>query len=496
MKNKRMIFFFFHFSLFTFLFSLPLFASGNKDEDEKKMNDTWILCINEFDYSKLPPARHLTGNALTRNLLNKLNAVSYRLRISPEYAYYEGYAWQQAVNTAAKAVSNKQNERSQLLFRGEANWKYRSNLKRIDADLLKLSAALAEKEAEKPLIEKEPAFDVTAGNKNGTFPPPPQRGGERRFCQNQKADAFLNGEVWEYHGRFFIHIALFTLYTNSWIYEDDIIFSLEDSEGAIEEIAARLTAVLSGNKPAVVTVNAEPGDSQILINRNYAGRGTVSAREHPPGKVIITVASDGFSSDTVETELAAGELTELTVTLNPLLYADVNIDVQGHAGQGSAGARVYSGALYVGDAPLTLRLPLSQLEYVNIEGRREMANAVFLTPDLPTETFSFSLKMKIPPAGERRVNKARSWYYWAWGGAWIAGITAWVTNGMYNDLITGWNTTRNSDLMDSATRMKNIRTGAVITLGVIGAYSVFQLGRYLYTSTERITPIVKGKKSE
>jgi hypothetical protein len=488
MKINRIILF---FSLFSFLISHSLSASGNKDADEKKMNDEWILCITEFDYSMLPQARHLTGNALTRNLLDKLNMVSYRLRISPEYTYYESYAWQQAVSAAAKAVSSKQNERSQLLFRGEANWRYRGNLKKIDADLEKLLETLAEKEAEKPLIEKEPVFGVTAGNKGGTFPPPPKRGTERRFCQNQKADAFLNGEIWEYHGRYYIHIMMFALYTDSWIYEDDIIFSLEDSDGAVEEIAARLTAVLAGNKPAVVTVNAEPGDSQILINQNYAGRGSVEAREHPPGKVVIAVASEGYTSDRVETELAAGELTELTVTLSPLHYADVNIDVQGYGG-----ARVYSGALYVGQAPLTLTLPLNQLQYINVEGRKEIANAVFTTPELPTDVYNFSLKMKIPPAGEKRVNKARSWYYWAWGGAWIAGIAAWVTTGMYNEQALAASMYGGPEFTNSAARMYVVKTGAMITFGVLGGYSLFQLTRYLYTSSEKLTPMVRGKKSE
>jgi hypothetical protein len=240
-----------------------------------------------------------------------------------------------------------------------------------------------------------------------------------------------------------------------------------------------------------VTVNVEPGDSQILINQNYAGRGSVEAREHPPGKVIIAVASEGYSSDRIETELAAGELTELTVTLSPLHYADVNIDVQGYAG-----ARVYSGALYVGLAPLTLTLPLNQLQYINVEGRKEIANAVFTTPEFPTDVYNFSLKMKIPPAGTKRVNRARSWYYWAWGGAWIAGIAAWVTNGMYNERALAARTYWDPELMNSAARMNTIKTGAMITFGVIGAYSIFQLTRYLYTSTEKVTPIVKGKKSE
>jgi hypothetical protein len=485
MINRRIILLPLLFSLFSFLFSHSLFASGKTDAEEKKMNETWTLCITDFDYSKLPSARHLTGGALTKNLFNKLTTVSYRLRVSPEYAYYESYAWQQAVSTAAKAVSNKQNERSQLLFRGEADWKYRSNLKRINADLLKLEEALALVEAEKPLIEREPVFGMTEGNKNSTFPLPPKAGTERRFCQTQRADAFLKGELWEYHGRFYIHIMMYALYTNSWIYEDDIIFSLEDSEGALEEIAARLTAVLSGNKPAVVTIIAAPGDSQILINQNYAGRGSVESREHPPGKVIVSVASEGYMPERVETELEAGEITDFNVMLSPLYYADVNIDAMA-----SAGARVYSGAMYVGNAPLTLRLPLNQLEYINIEGNGEMATAVFTTPDLPTETYDFSLKLKRPPIGKNRVNKARNWYYWAWGGGWLVGIAAWITNGVYNGQY-GVPT-----LANSANRMNIVRTTALITLGAVGAYSVVHLVRYLYTSTEKVTPILKGRKSE
>jgi hypothetical protein len=491
MKNKRIIFLLLLISHFSFLIPYSLSALGKQDADEIYLNETWTLCITEFDYSRLPPSRHLAGSAITRNLLNKLNSVSYRLRISPEYAYYESYAWQQEVSVAAKAVSNKQNERSQLLFRGDADWKYRSDIKRIDADLVKLQEALAQVEAEKPLIEKEPVFDVTEGNKSGAFPLPPKRGTERRFCQSQRADAFLKGEIWEYHARYYIHIMLFALYTDSWIYEDDIIFSLEDSEGAVEEIAARLTAVLSGNRPAVMTINAEPGDSQILINQNYAGRGTVEEREHPPGKVVIAVAAEGYTSEMVETELIAGELTEFNITLSPLYFADVNIDAQGYAG-----ARVYSGSLYVGQAPLTLRLPINQLEYISIEGRSEMANAVFSTPDLPTDVYNFSLKMKVPPAEGKRVNKARSWYYWAWGGAWVAGIAAWVINGIYNGQVIGWNVTGNPDLMTSLSRMNIVKVGAFITFGTIGVYSIIQLTRYLYTSTERMTPILKGRKSE
>ena len=488
MKKKYLLFAF--FSLFTVHCSL-LFASGKKDADELiYQNDEWFLCVTAFDQSLLPPVRQLAGNVLSRDLVNKLHSISYRLRIAPEYAYYEGYAWQQTVGAAARALSNKQNERSQMLYRGEPDWRYRQNIKKIDEEIKILTADLAEKEAQKPLIHQEPAFRLTQDNMSGIYPVPPTAGGERRFCQNQRADAFLTGTIREFHGRYYIKLRLFTLYTNSWVYEDEIIFSLEDSGGAVEEISARLAAVLAGSKPSAVAVTVNPPEAQVLINRNYAGRGTVPARDHSPGTFTVAVAAEGFVPMTVEEKLAEGELADIDVTLIPMQYADVLID-----SPGKTGALVYHGAMYVGEAPLILPLPVDQLEYVSIEIFDESAKAVFTTPRLPSDTLNLSLKTKIPPpSGQRRVNKARGWYYWAWGGTWITGIAAWMTYGMYTGQRSVLEKSRDYDFYEDTRQLYYISMGTMIALGVMIGYETFHLGRYMYTATEDVTPIVKGDR--
>ena len=484
MKKYLMLLVIFYYVMVMF----PVAASGKKDSGVSTyLNNEWILCITAFDYSLLPPGQRIAGDVITRSLVDKLKTVNYRLRISPEYAYYEGYAWQQSISTAAKAVSTKQTERSQLLYRGDPDWKYRSNLKKIDADLKKLNDALAEKEAARPLIHSEPSFMLNQANINGSYPEPPNSGGERRFCQNQKSDAFLTGELREFHGRYYIKLQLFTLYTNSYVYDDDIIFSMEDTDGAVDEIASRLIAVLSGTRPARVAVTAEPAESQVLINHSYAGRGTVEAREYPPGRIAIAVTAEAFSPMMIETELVPGEHVDVAVALSPLQYADVHVNVPD--GDGSS---VYLGALYMGESPLSLSLPLNQLEYVTVEKRKEMAKAVFTTPDLPTNALSFSLKTKIPPpSGEQRVNKARRWYYWAWGGTWLTGITAWITYGIYssqNDVLT-----KSSDpaFYDSTRAVFVVSIGAMAAVGAAIGYEFFQMGRYLYTATENVTPVIK-----
>jgi len=475
------------------LLSVPsLFAFGKKDiEEPKLLNDEWILCITAFDYTMLSSIRRITGDVITRDLVNKLDLVSYRFRISPEYAYYEGYAWQQEISAAAKAIANKQDERAQLLYRGEPNWKYRKNLKKIDEELVALEEAYAQKLEEKPLIHREPAFKLSQTNLSGTYPDPPKRGAERRFCQSQKSDAFLTGEIREFHGRYYIKLRLFVLYTNSWIYEDDIIFSLENIDGAVDEITGRLDTVLAGNKPSRVAITVDPPESQILINRKYAGTGTVEARERPPGKITVDIAVDGFMPETVETELVPGEHTDIDVILSALDYANVDVNVQGNPG-----ATVYNGALYVGEAPLTLRLPINQLDYVTIRTRNgAAAKAVFTTPNIPEATLLVSLKAKIPPpSGQGRVNKARNWYYWVWGSAWLTIIAAWISDGMLKTYNAALPYSDDYSFYESAQRTANIRSGAMICMGAAITYGIYRMTRYLYTATEDVTPIIKGEK--
>ena len=487
MKRSYLLFFIFSFLISHFSF---LFAAGKKEEEVKYLNEQWFLCITAFDYSKLPRSEHLAGDVYTRNLVNTLKTVSYRFRISPEYAYYESYAWQQAVNTAAKALSNKQNERSQLLYRGDPDWKYRQNLKKVDADIIKLQEAFDKVVAEKPLIEREPTFSLIQANLNGTYPAPPKPGEERRFCQTQKADAFLTGGLREFHGRYYIQVRLFTLYTNSWVYDDDIIFSLEDSNGAVEEIAARLNAVLAGNKPASLAITVDPPETLVLINQRYAGRGTVEARDRPPGTIIVAAGAAGYEPETVETELIAGELTEIAISLNPLSYTDVTINAPNYAG-----ASLHRGAIYAGESPLTLSLPLGHLEYFTAEKNGWLGKAIFTTPEFPDNTFSVSLKMKIPPpSGQRRVNKARNWYYWAWGGTWITGIAAWVTYGIYSSQRDILPRSQSPDFYESTRRLSIVSTGTIIAVGVAIGYEIFQMARYMYTATSDVTPIIKPER--
>ncbi|MCL2138382.1 MAG: carboxypeptidase-like regulatory domain-containing protein [Treponema sp.] len=492
--KKKLSKFFLCFIICYMLPCVSLYARGKQEEPEIiPLNNEWLLCITAFDYSGLSPSRRVAGEVIVRNLLDTLNTVSYRLRISNEYAYYEGYAWRQSLMSAAKSLSQKYDERSALIYRGEPGWKLKTSLKRIDADIVRLRESYEIIENNKPLIENEPVFGLSQANTGNTFPEAPRKGGERRFCQTQGADGFLTGQVIEFHGRYFIKIQLYILYTNSYVYEDDIIFSLEDTDDAVKEISARLTAVLSGNKPAAIAVNADPPEAQVLLNRNYAGRGTVAAREHPPGRITIAVSAEGYTPQTIETELAPGQLTQVDVLLSPLQYSNAEIIISNFSG-----VYIYSGALFVGEAPLTLQLPLDNIEYIYaVSSGGEEAKAVFTTPDMPGETTAITLSLKVPPpSGQQRVNKARNRYYWSWGSTWITIIAAWITNGISkgysNALMSGYS----DDLYRKANVFRVVSLSSMIVFGSVAAFNFYQMLRYLVIANKGATPIVKQEKKK
>jgi hypothetical protein len=467
---------------------MPLFAKGQTDETEiKTQNDEWFLCITDFDASSLPADKTNISGVISRELVDRLSSINYRTRISPEYAYYEEYAWERARANAAKTLSTKMDDRSKQIYQGNPDWKYRQNIKKIDSEIKKLWEDLEEIDNKAPLINKEPVFKLISGNINLTFPTAPEAGKENRFCTAQKADAFLAGRITDFYGRYSLTLKLYTVYTKSFVWEENFIFSYTDINSTIDEITRKLRIILSGNSPAAVAVKTEPETALVLINQTFAGRGETPLTEYPPGTITVTASAPNHESIVLETELVPGELTEIKIKLNPIEYMDVEI-------QGNANSNVYHGALYVGESPLTLRLPANSFEYIEMEAaNKKKGSIVFKTPDYYEYTPSVSLKMSLPNKKDA-VDRERRDYYWAWGSQWVTGIAAWL--GYYSFMgsnnAVAYGASYGNVTQEFANNNFNLyyfSYGAAIAFGVTSVYGIIRMIRYIYISGRDSTPI-------
>ena len=483
-----------------------LFAFGRKEApEEEEINTEWVLCITAIDSSTLPLTRQLMGDTVSRTLADTLSNLNFRLRGDEEYGYYRDYAWARSRSQAARALETKRNERDLLIYRGDPSWRYRRNLKTVDEAILELEEEMARIDGLVPAVEGKPVFMLSEENIKGNFPQPPKPGEEFRFSTSHKADAFLAGSVSEYHGRIFLDLRMYTLYSRSYSFEYSVLFSSNDFNDVLEEVSSRLALAVSESLSAGILVRAVPDDAMLLINERYADLGIVHAL--PPGMAEISLRADNHSPFTVPLELNPAELAELFIDLSPFALSSFEADVPD-----SPGSRVFLGSLYVGETPLTLRLPRNEFSYISVETQEgEVGSVVYRNNAIVRGSAQFAgndaggravfnTAMPISPE-ERRVENARQGFYRSYGAFWFILPAALLTAGIAGTYIAADEyVTANNVRMDAETREKLSdsaslgRTATTAAYGIMGAslgISFYQIFRYVRASGGEPTPIAR-----
>ena len=491
--------------------SLFAFGRGEAPPDTAPVNPEFTLLITAFDVSGLPLARQLMGETVTRNLANSLESVSFRLRTEDEAAFHRDYAWENSRAVAARNLQARRNERDLLLFRGEPTWRYRRDLRTIDAAIADLEQQLAEVDALAPLVEGRPVFRLSDRNRDGSFPPPPGPGEETRFCLQNRVDAFLAGSLMEFHGRTYLETRIFTRHTGSFVYQYSVLFSSADLVSAMDEIAISLIAAVSGMLPAGVIVHASPPDAIVLIDGVFVGRGDMETRAHFPGDVEVEIRAHNYAPATFPLTLNPGELAELFVDLTPLSLSAFEVTVAD-----SPGSLVYHGGLFIGETPLAVQIPAGQFAYISVEtpegevgtiiyrgdyliggGARFIQNGV--APGIGRTAIVHTMPPIHPE--EERVARARRGFYRAYGALWLILPAALITSGIAQTYIVANNNAAllpdmdpeaRRRIYDSAVRASNIRTAAFGVMGVSLGVTFFHIFRYLRAASTDATPIVRA----
>jgi hypothetical protein len=469
-------------SLLTFPIIAHADGKGARIEYKEK---EWLLCITDFDVKELPSTQSATAYTIERSLSEHLNNLDYKLRSSGEYDYYWMATWLSNQSEVAKKLAAKQAERDKLYFQGYAAWRYKRELKRINGEITKLRDELENAELNSPNIATIPKFTTSADNQKGIFPTAPQAGREAAFCKSQKVNGFLRGSVKPYHNRLLVEIDIWTLWSSSYIYKDHIVFSLEDIDAALYEFSGHLINSISGMKNSVLVVKAAPPTSVIIVDDQYiAGNGETTDIIRTPGPVAINVYAKDHEIINETIKLNEGERTEIGFTLQPIPQGTFKFSTK----QGE-NARVYQGALFVGNAPLALTGPLDGFGQIAVEtednkkGEYRTAQTVFQIKDNSNVVIA-----PKPPAPEDRIEKARKRFYGAYGRFWVGLPVALMLAGMSNSYVNAWNASPEARMQDyksgpnynSAYAWANVPTFAWIGIGLLAADAVTELIIYIY----------------
>jgi hypothetical protein len=475
------------------LFPPAVFGRGKTQEEAKEpLNKEWTLCISAFDASSMPRGRQFIGDTLARDLVHALDRVERRERTTGEYAYYEGAAWSRTKAEAAKNLQKKRDERDLLLFKGDPEWKYRRQLSVIEEEIKKYEEAMAKAERENPPVAGEPALLLTESSRSGSFPLPPREGEEFSFCVNQKADALLMGEVFEYHGRINLNIKLYALYARSFVYEDTLLFSPEFIDSALTELANRLAGEVSGTQPALVAVKTDPDGALITIQNSFAALGDTGVLEYPPGQIEVEAFAEDHAVVSLPLDLNSGELAEVHITLPEVALKRFEIRAPDTIPEGGS---LYRGALYIGEAPQSVLVPQNQYEYIHIENSwGRTAAAAFSADPNRTENLVTLIPSRIRFPDEKRVEEARHAFYGSWGRFWIAlplTVLLWGISDAYAPTVYGQNSGLYLQSSNQLLHRSYLSIGALAATIVFGAEWVYRSIRYISTASEDAVPVVK-----
>lgn len=515
------------FLLFAFFVLTPsAFAMGRREAapDPVPVNPEFVLLITAFDVSALPLARQLMGETVMRSVANSLEGITFRLRGEEESDFYRDYAWENSRAEAARALQTSRNQRDLLLFRGEPRWRYRRDLRNIDATIAELEQRLAEIDSTAPVVEGRPYFSLSDRNRDGHFPPPPLPGDELRFATEQRIDAFLAGSISEFHGRVYLETRIYTLHTRSFSYAHSILFSSIDLVSAMDEITGQLVAAVSGVLPAGIIVRATPADAMVIIDGVLAGRGDMEIHPHFPGEVEVVVQADNHAPFSFPLTLNPGELAEIFIDLTPLSLSVFEIVVPNNPG-----SLVYHGGLFIGETPLTFQVPRGQFAYITVEtpdgqigtviyrndqivrgnarlARHDLAMNNLAgngygengapAPVVPEMAMIINTAFPLPPEA-RPVERARRGFYRAYGALWIILPAALLTSGIAMTYINAnafapatMDAETRRRVHDNAVRANNARTAAFSVMGVTLGITVIQIIRYLNASSRDAMPLI------
>lgn len=201
----------------------------------------------------------------------------------------------------------------------------------------------------------------------------------------------------------------------------------EDISRLVEEAAAATRTAILGRDWAGIRVRAVPDEALLYIDGELFGIGEGSADALTPGTHQLTVAAEGFATETREITVTPGQYTLFDLTLVKLEGFTITVTSD------PPGADVYAGSLWIGRTPLTLDRPANGIQLI-ITAEGFNPERIRLGPDFREQQIHVSLTEGL--VDFRLVyEKKRREMYTSLGWFAVSILLPVVFNGLYNDYL-------------------------------------------------------------
>ncbi|MDR1867035.1 MAG: PEGA domain-containing protein [Treponema sp.] len=461
--------------------TVPVFSQGNAEETEETiLNPEWVLCVTACEYSSLPLAQQYLGSLYIRSIVYNLGKVQHRARSSAEREYYTVAARNSARTVAARELAAKRLERDQLFFRGNSQQAYKKALKTLDKTIETLEQTVLNIETAPLTVEPRPQIRLATVNEQQHYPPPPRPGFEGSVCVANGADALLSLSLSPFHGRIVATIKLWTIASAAYTYEDSILFSLEDSTEALEELITPFIAAVSAEAPATLNVHTTPADTLVSVNGVLVR--DIKNEKFMPGTAEISVSADGYETNTTVVELKSEELTELFVDLRPFGNRSLIVDAQ-------QPSRVYRGSEYLGDTPLHVTIPADQTEYLRLESMDGRTASAIIEGGAPLSNATALKPFLNYTSPQAELEKKRRQFYNAFGRFWLTLPIAILATGINSSETVAGNLFPNIQLNRPLTM--SITVGSWVLFGLTTAEVIYRASRYIGFASEGVPSTIR-----
>ena len=221
----------------------------------------------------------------------------------------------------------------------------------------------------------------------------------RMYRQSNKLDMLIFGTITRVGDYYGIRISIFERSGETVVWEG--VSTDEDFMRISKEVSARLKELILGRQWASLTVQTEPSDATITVDRGGGGIGYWSDFSLLPGVFLLEITAIGYKPKIISDTLKANETRFIEIELEKSDSSQILIRTI------PTGADLRLGNIWIGKAPIAIDAP-SETFTLTAEKNGYKKRVVPLYPD--TERLTIPLDLAISDPVEEFANAKKKLY--------------------------------------------------------------------------------------